>query len=117
MDSQYKVATYVAIYGVIGAVISLIVFDTTIMTSFILGLMTAMMNYSLMIKATRKSFLRPEGKRTGYIVTQTVLRLVIYGVVLYIASIDARFDIIATFVGMLSVKIVYYLLLLLKKEV
>lgn len=117
MDLHYKVAFYTAIYGIVGALISYLVFDLTIMYSFVLGLMVSMLNHSLLIKSVRKSFDRIETKRRSYLLMHQILRLGIFAVILYITTIDERFSLIGTFVGMLSIKIVYMIYILIRREV
>ena len=117
MESKYKIATYVLVYGVVGTIISYVVFGSIIMISFLLGLATAMMNYSLLLKSTRRILEMNEGSQRGYAIRQSILRFSIFAVILYISSVDARFDIIATFVGMISVKVVYYVYFLINREV
>lgn len=117
LENNYKIATYVLIYGVIASIICFAVLGQRVAISFVLGLATAMMNYSLLLKSSRKLLDLHEGSQRGYAVRHSIMRFMIFAAILFIAAADVRFNVIATFVGMLSVKIVYYLYFAFSREV
>lgn len=78
---------------------------------YLLGVATAMLNLSLLIKSSRQALNRPEGTRQGYILTQQVIRYVIYiavfGAALWMQA--ESFGYLFLLLGFLSVKMVLVL--------
>lgn len=84
--------------------------------SFLLGFTTSAFNFRLMTLSVQRSLLRPEGTRLRYVMSQQMLRFTIYFVVLLGSAFVDNIEIVLSFVGMLSVKIVMFVYILLKKE-
>jgi hypothetical protein len=78
---------------------------------YLLGVATAMLNLSLLIKSSRQALDRPVGARQGYILTQQVLRyaiyLVVFGAALWMQV--ESFGYLFLLLGFLSVKMVLVL--------
>ncbi|QVK21537.1 ATP synthase subunit I [Mycoplasmatota bacterium] len=116
----YKVIPIVWVYGLI---VSLILYfvgknqgvETMWTISFALGLATSLMNFSLMTKAVRNALSRPEGTRMRYLMMQQGLRYFIYIAIMLSVAFNNKFDLIFTFIGMLSVKVVMFFYILIKK--
>jgi len=83
--------------------------------SFALGLVTSLLNFSLMSKAVRSALEKPEHDRMRYLMMQQGLRYVIYLGIMVSVAFNDRFDLIFAFVGMLSVKIVMVIYILITK--
>ncbi|XMB86722.1 ATP synthase subunit I [Mycoplasmatota bacterium WC44] len=117
---NYKVVPFVWAYGIVVILVLYFVginqgVDTKWAFSFGLGLATSLMNFSLMTKAVRNALNRPEGSRMSYLMMQQGLRYAIYLVIMLSVAFNNKYDLIVTFVGMLSVKIVMFLYILITK--
>lgn len=117
---NYKVIPFVWVYGIIVTLVLYFVgknqgVDTKWAFSFALGLATSLMNFSLLTKAVRTALSRPEGTRMRYLMMQQGLRYAIYFVILLSVAFNNKFDLIVTFVGMCSVKLVMFLYILITK--
>lgn len=116
MELDKSFDRWLYIYGFIVSVALLIFAGLTWSMSFLLGLATAVFNYRLMTNSVRNSLELPEGSRMGYVFRGQMIRFAIYFVILLGAAFTEQIEIILTFVGMLSVKIVMFVYILLKKE-
>lgn len=81
---------------------------------FILGLIfgtaIAALNFTLLAKTVEKSVYLPPEQANNYVKSRYFIRFTIYGVVLYISAIQDHINIIGTIVGILTIKIVIYIM-------
>jgi hypothetical protein len=113
MKQEIYSAVAVGVWGLSFVMVPLlwVLLGASFAQSFLLGVATAMLNLSLLIKASRQSLERPVGARQGYVIRQQALRYAIYLGVLLAAwwmNWDA-FGFLFLLFGLLSVKIVLVL--------
>lgn len=116
MENENIFTRWLYAYGAI-VFLGIFVFSTRYWAmSFLLGFVTSVYSYRLMSSSVRKSLDRPEGTRMKYVMSQQMLRFAIYFGILLGSTFIANIEIVLTFIGMLSVKIVMFTYILLKKE-
>ena len=116
MENDKNFTRWLYAYGLV-AFIGILAFSTVFWAmSFLLGYITSVFTYRLMTLSVLKSLNRPEGTRLKYVMSQQMMRFAIYFVILLGAAFVDNIEIILTFIGMLSVKIVMFVYILLKKE-
>lgn len=116
MELNKSFDKWLYIYGLIVFVGIIIFTQYNWAVSFLFGFSASVFNYRLLTNSTRNALERPVGSRQGYVVTSQLIRFAIYFVVLLGAAFVDQLEIIVTFLGMLSVKIVMFVYILLKKE-
>ncbi len=116
MELNKKFDLWLYVYGIIISIGIWLFAEYAFAVSFLIGFAASIFNYRLLSNSTRNALNRPVGSRQGYIVAQQLIRFMIYFVVLLGAYFLEQINIIYTFIGMLSVKIVMFVYILLKKE-
>jgi hypothetical protein len=116
MELNKEFDLWVYIYGAIVSIGIWVFAEYAMAVSFLIGFAASLFNYRMLTNSTRNALERPVGSRQGYIVFNQLIRFGIYFVVLLGAYLLKQVDIIYAFVGMLSVKIVMFVYILLKKE-
>lgn len=116
MENDKTFTRWLYAYGLV-VFIGVLAFSTILWAmSFLLGFLTSGIMYRMMTLSVQRSLERPEGTRLKYVMSQQMLRFSIYFVILLGAALIDNIEIVLTFVGMLSVKIVMFVYILLKKE-
>jgi hypothetical protein len=84
--------------------------------SFILGSATSLMLMSMMHKSTKKVLEERNPNASKIVVRNYVFRYLFYGLILAAAALSARFEVLATALGLLTFKISLYISIYLEKR-
>lgn len=104
------------LYGLVVSACFWIFMNNLWAMSFLFGFATSAFNFRLLTHSTKQVLEMMEGTRQRFVASRTLIRFMIYFVVLLGAAFIDSIEIVGTFVGMLSVKIVMFVYILLKKE-
>jgi len=84
--------------------------------SFVLGSATTLMMMSMMFKSTRKALMQSPEQAKKTVVFNYLLRYSFYALVLVIAGMSDKLEVIATTIGLFTFKISLYLVIWLEKK-
>lgn len=101
---------------IIVAVILLIAVDAKWAYSYVLGSATTLMMMSMMYKSSKKVLEEQHPNASKLIVRNYIFRYLFYALILTVAALTDRFEVIATAIGLLSFKLSLYISIWLEKR-
>ncbi len=117
-----KVFIYTWIYALILSPIFFIVskfidgnFNTYYLIGFLLGVVVSLFSFSLIVKSSKKISEENKNIQQSYFFTY-IIRLLIYGIVLFVAYESKNISVITTALGFFSVKAVIVIMIFILKE-
>ncbi len=90
--------------------------NSTFAVSFVLGSATTLMMMSMMYKSTKKALLLNKEQAKKTVVFNYAVRYFFYALILIVAGMSDKFDVIATIIGLFTFKLSIYIVILLDKK-
>ncbi len=111
-DLRLKIYKYTLLTACFAAAVAIFIVKDYL--SFISGLffgtVIAILNFTLLAKTIEKSIYLPPEKAKTYVSSRYFIRFTIYGAVLYISVVADYINVIGTIIGILTIKLVVYVL-------
>lgn len=104
------------ILTIIVAIVLYVVVSDTWAFSFVLGSATTLMMMSMMYKTTKKVLDEQRSDASKRVVRNYVFRYLFYALILVIAGISGKFEIIGVAIGLLSFKVSLYISIFLDRR-
>lgn len=104
------------ILTIVVAIVLYVVVSNTWAFSFVLGSATTLMMMSMMYKTTKKVLDEQRSDASKRVVRNYVFRYLFYALILVIAGISGKFEIIGVAIGLLSFKVSLYISIFLDRR-
>lgn len=111
-DLRLKIYKYTLLVAIVAAVVAFFLVKDYIpfIKGLAFGTIIAILNFTLLAKTLEKSISLPPEKAKNYVSSRYFIRFTIYGAVLYISVVAEYINIFGTITGILSIKLVVYVL-------
>ena len=114
---DYNIVPYVWGYAFVVSIIIYFTYGAIYMNSFIVGVATNLLSFTVLKKAFTKAATMQKEKIMLYIIRNQMFRTFLYFAVLTAVFFNDSLDVVVAFIGILSVKLVTYIYMFFKREV